>query len=207
MVRNPILFLFSIATTVAFVVVVGGIAFFLLRDDDFETGVCRGPDGEERPIENNEAFARSFDQRWNQLAIQALAGAPSYSITLTESEVTSRADVLLHEHVPVDDFTVCFHDGFAETIATGHVPGLGGIPVLGGLFDAGVEASGAIDVSGDYARVTFSELSIENIPSFIEDEFRDEAERAVNDELAKMPLQYRYDVTFAEGTATVTVSP
>ncbi|HUF53147.1 MAG TPA: hypothetical protein VMR52_05155 [Dehalococcoidia bacterium] len=47
-------------------------------------------------------------------------------------------------------------------------------------------------------RVVFNELDVENVPGFIEDDIRTEAEREANEKLASIPLDHRYSVTFTE---------
>lgn len=208
MVQNPLLLLFAVAAAAGVFVIGAGITFLLiLNSGSFETGKCRAPDGSVREVETSDQFARSFDRIWDELRIQAIAGASSFSVTLTESEVTSRADELLGDDLPLEDITICFHDGYAEAWAKGKVPTLSDIPIFGGVFEGGTRARGTLDFSGDYARFTFSELDVENLPGFVEDEIRDEAQRKVNEALAEMPLEHEYSVTFTEGVATVSVTP
>jgi hypothetical protein len=208
-VHNPLLLLFGLVATAGFVVIAAGAVFLLvLSGGSYPTGECRAPDGQVREIVSNEAFARSFDRLWNELKVQALAGATSYHVTLTESEVTSRAAELLAESdVPVEEITICFHEGYAEAWGRGEVPAVGDAPIVGGLFEAGVRARGALDFSGPYARFFFSELDVETLPGFIDDSLRGEAEREINETLGTLPLDYTYQVTFAEGVAMVSVQP
>ena len=201
-VRNPILLIFSIVTAAAVLTVAAAVTYFLIQTaGTYETGVCKSPSGETRQIDAEAAFARDFDVSWDQL------GGPTFQITLTESEVTSRADELLSDELPVDEITICFHDGSAEAFAHGELPVLGGIPVLGGLFDSSVRARGAVDFDGPYARLTITEFDIDDIPGFIDDELRDEIERETNATLATLPLKFDHQVTFEEGRAIVSVTP
>ena len=202
MIRNPILLIFSIFASAAVLTVAAGITYFLIQTaGTYETGVCESPSGEVREIDSEASFARDFDVTWNQL------GAPTLQITLTESEVTSRADELLGDDLPVDDITVCFHDGYAEAFAHGELPVLGGIPIIGGIFDSSVRAGGAVDFDGPYARLTITEFDIDDIPGFIDDRLRDEIEDKTNETLETMPLRFDYQVTFQEGLAIVSVTP
>ena len=208
MVRNPILLLFSIAAATGTLIVGGAFVFLLLVDAGAqEARTCKNPAGEVRHIESNEGFARSFDRIWDELKIQAIAGATDFHVTLTENEVTSRADELLGNDVPVEELTLCFHDGFAEARANVEVPVLGGLPIVGGLFDSGASAAGTLDFSGEHARLELTELDVEALPGFAENELRDELERQVNEELEAWTLDYGYNITFTEGVAAVNVTP
>lgn len=202
MVRNPIIALLAIFVAVGVLTVAAGITYSLIQTaGTYETGVCKSPSGEARQIDREASFARDFDVTWDQL------GAPSLQITLTESEVTSRAGELLDDDLPVDEITICFHDGYAEAFAHGELPVLGGIPILGGIFDSSVRARGSVGFDGPYARLTISEFDIDDIPGFIDDRLRDEIERETNKTLATLPLKFGYQVTFEEGRAIVSVTP
>ncbi len=202
MVRNPILALLAIVVAAGVLTVAAGITYSLIQTaGTYETGVCKDPSGEVREIGTDARFAYGFDVTWDQL------GAPTLQITLTESEVTSRADELLGDDLPVDEITICFHDGYAEAFAHGELPVLGGIPLIGGIFDSSVRARGSLDFDGPYARLTISEFDIDDIPGFIDDELRDEIERETNEALATLPLKLNYQVTFEEGLAIVSVTP
>ncbi len=202
MVRNPILALLAIVVAAGVLTVAAAITYSLIQTDGtYETGVCKNPSGEVRQIDSNASLASDFDVTWDQL------GAPSLQITLTESEVTSRADELLGDDLPVDEITICFHDGYAEAFAHGELPVLGGIPLIGGIFDSSVRARGSVDFDGPFARLTITEFDIDDIPGFIDDRLRDEIERETNEALATLPLKFNYQVTFEEGRAIVSVTP
>ena len=201
MVRNPILAIVSIFGAAAVLTVAAGITYSLIQTaGTYETGVCKDPSGEVRQIDTGASFARDFDVTWSQLG-------PSLQITLTESEVSSRADDLLSDHLPVDEITICFHDGYAEAFARAELPVLGRFPLLGGLFHSSVRLRGSIDFDGPNARLTISEFDIDDIPGFIDDRLRDEIEREANVALATLPLRFDYQVTFEEGRAIVSVTP
>ncbi|MCH7483516.1 MAG: hypothetical protein IIA90_00015 [Chloroflexi bacterium] len=201
MVRNPILAIVSIFVAAGVLTVAAGITYSLIQTTGtYETGLCKSPSGEVRQIDTEASFARDFDVTWSQLG-------PSLQITLTESEITSRARELLDDHLPVDEITICFHDGYAEAFAHSELPVLGRIPLLGGLFDASVRLRGSVDFDGPYARLTISEFDIDDIPGFIGDRLRDEIERETNVTLATLPLKFDYQVTFEEGRVIVSVTP
>ena len=201
-VRNPILAVLTIAVAAGVLTIAAGITYSLIQTaGTYETGVCKSPSGEVRQIDTGASFARDFDVTWDQL------GGPSFQIALTESETASRADELLGDDLPVDEITICFHDGYAEAFAHGELPVLGGIPILGGIFDASVRARGSVDFDGPYARFTITEFDIDDIPGFIDDELRDEIEDNTNKTLATLPLKFGYQVTFEEGRAIVSITP
>ncbi len=200
--RNPFLRVLSIFVAAGVLTMAVVITYFLIQTaSSYETGVCEGPDGERREIVTTAEPARGFDVRWDQLGVGVLQA------TFSESEVSSRADELLGDDLPVDEITVCFHDGYAEAFAHGDLPLLGDIPLIGGLFDASVRMRGNVDFEGPYARLTISEFDIDDIPGFIDDRLRDDIERITNETLATMPLRFNHEVTFEEGRAVVTVVP
>ena len=202
MIRNPILALLGIFVAAGVLTIAAGIGYALIQTaGSFETGVCKSPSGEVRQIDSSASFARDFDVAWDQL------GRPTLQIILSEGEVTSRARELLSDDLPVDEITVCFHDGYAEAFAHGELPVLGGIPLIGGIFDSSVRARGSVGFDGPYARLTISEFDIDDIPGFIDDRLRDEIERETNETLATMPLEFGYRVTFEEGRAIISVAP
>lgn len=202
-VRNPILAIVSIFFAAAVLTVAAGITHSLVQTaGSYDTGVCQSPSGDIRQIDTGASFARDFDVTWSQL------GAPSsLQITLTESEVSSRARQLLGDNLPVDEITICFHDGYAEAFAHGELPVLGRFPLLGGLFDSSVRLRGSVHFDGPNARLTISEFDIDDIPGFIDDRLRDEIERETNLALARLPLRFGYQVTFEEGLAIISVTP
>jgi hypothetical protein len=201
-VRNPIIALLAIVVAAGVLTVAAAITYSLIQTaGSYETGVCKSPSGEVRQIDTDPSFARDFDVSWDQL------GAPSIQITLSESETTSRADELLGDNLPVDEITICFHDGYAEAFAHGELPVLGGIPLLGGIFDSSVRARGTVDFDGPYARFTITEFDIDDIPGVVDDQLRDEIERETNEALATLPLKFDHQVTFQEGRAIVSVAP
>ncbi len=202
MVRNPIIALLAIFVAAGVLTVAAAITYSLIQTaGSYETGVCKSPSGEVRQINSNASLASDFDVTWDQL------GAPSLQITLTESEVTSRANELLGDALPVDEITICFHDGYAEAFAHGELPVLGGIPLIGDIFDSSVRARGSVDFDGPYARLTITEFDIDDIPGFIDDRLRDEIEDKTNETLATMPLKFDYQVTFEEGLAIISLTP
>lgn len=198
--HNPILLVLSIFVVAGALTVGAGVTYALLQTaGTYETGLCKSPSGEVRQVDTEASFARGFDVSWDQLGFQTL------QITLSESEVTSRADELLQDDLPVDDITVCFHDGYAEAFAHGELPLLGSVPVIGGLFDSSVRARGSVGFDGPYALLTISEFDIDDVPGFLDDRLRDQIERETNETLATLPLKFDYRVTFEEGRAIVTV--
>ena len=202
MVRNPILAILGIFVAAGVLTVAAGVAYALIQTSgSYETGVCQSPDGELRQIDAGASFARDFDITWNEL------GNPTLQITLTEAEVSSRADELLSDDLPVDEITICFHDGYAEAFAHGELPVLSSIPLLGGIFDSSLRVRGSLDFEEAYARLTISDLDIDDVPGFIDDELRSEIERETNVALETLPLRFTYQVTFEEGRAIISITP
>src|SRR5205809_4852823 len=98
-----------------------------------ETNGCRSDQAnasgqhEVRGVNNEAALADTWQAKWATFDQQLDAGQTA-SVSFTESESSSRATRYLDsKEAPVDDLTVCFHNGEAE--ASGKVK----LPVLGDL--------------------------------------------------------------------------
>ncbi len=162
----------------------------------------------DRPVLNESALAGNWQSGWDGFNSTLDAGQNS-SVTFDESETTSRANRFLEEeNVPVvSDVTICFHDGSADAYGKAEVPGLAGIPVLGGLFDANAKVTGSIDLSGTEPRIQIDDLDVGNVPGPVADRVQDRIEDAVNDALADFEINHHYSVAFTEGQVTVDGSP
>jgi hypothetical protein len=170
---------------------------------------CENPvTGEERSIARDAVTAQAFQQAWLNAADQIIAGAPEATVTLDEARVTARAAEYLEDRdAPLEDLVVCFHDGYAEARATVEAPGLGDLPLTGDFFDTQAEVTGTIDLSGSDPRLVVDDFEAGNLPGILEDQVRDRVEDAVNERLTDLDVVLQYEITFAEGQATVIVRP
>ena len=151
--------------------------------------------------------AQQWQQRWDQFSAQLRAGQPA-SVTFSEKEVTSRAaEYLKEKNAPLDDLTVCFHNGEAEARAKAKLPALGDLPLLGGAFDTRVRVRDTIDMSGEHPRIRISSIDGGNLPDFATNRIKSEVENAVNDRLTNLGLAQKLTVTFSEGQAQVSGQP
>ena len=174
---------------VVFVMVTGILAF---------TG---GPDpctpGGTAPIENNAANAAAFDAKWDQMDAQLDAGTPA-SITLTESEVTSRANTFIDEEGgDIADVQVCIYSGSGA--ATGQVD----LPV----GDAKFKVTGTVDLTGEHPVAEFDDIELGNIPGVIMDPFESAVEEAIQELLEDIDLSHDYTVELRPGEAVISGTP
>jgi hypothetical protein len=145
----------------------------------------------------NDANAQAFDDKWDQMDALLDAGNAT-SITLNESEVTSRADRFLSENGgDVKEIRVCIHEGFGE--ATGKVD----LPV----GEAKFKASGTVDLSGDHPEAQFDDVEVGNVPGVVLSPFEDAVEEAIQELLDDINLKHNYSVILEEGLAVIQGAP
>jgi hypothetical protein len=177
-----------IGLAVVAVVVVGALAF---------TGgpaACT-PGGS--AIEISEAAAQSFDSKWDQLDASLAGGSPS-TITVTESEVTSRANKYIDSKGgDVGDVQVCIHDGFGEV--TGSVD----VFIGSGNF----KVKGAVDLSGGRPVVDFQDIELGSVPGFALAPLESAVETAIQELLDDISLDHTYAPTLTEGQAAIQGTP
>jgi hypothetical protein len=173
---------------IVLVVVTGALAF------TGGPGACTPGGG---AIEISDAHAQSFDQKWDQLDA-ALDGGQSTSITLSESEVSSRADRYLDDKGgDVSDIRVCIHSGFGEV--TGKVDA--------SVSKAKFRVKGTVDLSGDHPDANFDDVEVGNVPGAVIGPFENLVEDAIQEVLDDINLKHTYSVTLAEGSATIEGAP
>jgi hypothetical protein len=170
------------------VVVVGALAF---------TGgpVACTPGGGATEI--SDAAAQFFDSKWDELDA-SLAGGSASSITLTESEVTSRANEYIDSKGgDVSDVQVCIHDGFGEV--TGSVD----VFIGSGNF----KVKGAVDLSGGRPVVDFQDIELGSVPGFALAPLESAVETAIQELLDDISLDHTYAPTLTEGQAQISGTP
>jgi hypothetical protein len=207
---NPFTLIIGFVVFTASAVIVIGIAYVLLKDDDLgPADACQDAvTGEQRDIQRDVAYAETFQQTWDSINAQLAAGATEVTLGFSESEVTSRAAAYLDERdAPLDDLTICFHDGYAEARASVEVPGASDLPLVGGAFDTTARITGTLDLTGEHPQLVVTDFDAGNLPGIVEDELRDSVEDSVNDRLTGLTLRYDYtSLVFTEGTATITAT-
>jgi hypothetical protein len=148
-------------------------------------------------IEVSDAQARSFDVKWDELDAE-LAGGGSSAITLTESEISSRANKYIDDNGgDVNDLQVCTHDGYGEV--TGSVD----VAVGSGKF----KAKGSVALNGGRPVVDFQDIELGNVPSFALGPLEGAVEDALQELLDDISLEHTYSPTLQEGSATIEVAP
>jgi hypothetical protein len=190
---SPLGIIIGVLTTllmiVAVVVVVTGVLAFTGGPDP-----CTPGGG---PIEVSDAQAASFDQKWDSLNA-ALDGGTAGSMSLTESEVTSRADRFIDEQGgDISDIRVCIHNGFGEVTGKVDVS----------VAEAKFKASGTVDLSGDHPVAEFDDVEVGNVPGVILDPFESTVEDAIQELLDDINLDHTYTVELQEGQAVIQGTP
>ena len=148
-------------------------------------------------IEISDAQAQSFDTKWDWLDAP-LAGGGSSSITLTESEIGSRANKYIDDKGgDVDDIRVCIHDGYGEV--TGSVD----VAVGSGKF----KAKGAVALNGGRPVVDFQDIELGNVPGFALGPLEGAVEDAIQELLDDITLEHTYAPSLSEGQAEIDGTP
>lgn len=147
----------------------------------------------------NDANAQAFQDRWDESDAILDGGLPS-SITLNESEVSSRANQYLRDETDVDfeDIRVCIHDDFAEVT--------GSLEAFLGL-DTKVKVKGSLDLTGEHPEARDLEIEIGNVPGFVTGVIEGVVEDALDEALKDIDLKHTYIPTLVEGEAEIDGQP
>jgi len=194
MFKSPVGIVFSILgvivlIVVAFVVITGILAF------SGGPGPCTP--GGSAPIENNAANAAAFDAKWDEMDARLDAGTPA-SITLTESEVTSRANTFIDEEGgDIADVQVCIYSGSGA--ATGQVDVSVG--------DAKFKVTGTVNLTGEHPVAEFDDIELGSIPGVVMDPFESAVEDAIQELLDDIGLTHVYTVELQPGQAVISGTP
>jgi hypothetical protein len=206
--------------------VLGGIIFFFVvtgvilgalasGDAGDPPGSCQNsdPNPEDasspgaREVVTDPGLAAQFQTRWDEFQAQLDAGNPA-SVTFEESELTSRAQQWVDEtDAPLDDVTICIYDGIAEARAVADIPYASEVPVIGGVYETNVRATGRIDLSGENPEVVIVDFEAGDIPEWATDPIQDDIEEAINDRLADYDIVHDYTVTYREGQLEIAGQP
>ena len=146
----------------------------------------------------NAASADSFDQKWDAMDAVLDGGSPS-SITLNESEISSRADRYFTEEASLDlkDVRVCIHDGYGE--ATGKLDyGILGLQVE-------IKLKGTMDLTGDAPKIDVDDIDFGSIPGGIIDVYDAllPTAGAIDEALEDIELKHTYTATLTEGQVRI----
>ena len=151
------------------------------------------------PVTVSDAQADAFQRKWRTFEDILDGGSPA-SVTLNESEVTSRAQHRLEDDASeLRDLRVCLHDGYAEATATLDVPA---------FFDVSGKASGGIVLVSPHARARIDDVEMGSIPGPLLEPSEALLRRAVNEVLDDIDVEPRtYAVTFTEGAVHIDAEP
>jgi hypothetical protein len=181
-----VMLLFGLA--VLFVVVVGALAVTGGPAD------CTPGDG---PIVVDAAHSDAFKQKWKGFNDVLDARSPS-SVTLTESEISSRADSYLKtKNAPLKEPRACIHDGSGE--------GQAKISFLG--LTTKFKVKGTLDLTGAHPKAKIDSMSVGNVPSWLISPARSYINRAIDSELNSVTLDHRYAPTLKPGQAELAGTP
>jgi len=148
-------------------------------------------------IEISDAQAAAFDQKWDELDA-ALNGAAPSSISLNESEISSRANKYIDDKGgDVDNVRVCIHDGYGEVT--------GSVDVVVGSGDFRVK--GTVALSGGRPVVDFQDVDVGNVPGFVLGPFENAVEGAIQELLDDITLDHTYTPALTEGKAEINGTP
>lgn len=156
-------------------------------------GTCGGG----REVTFDPALAFAYDEQWLAFNTELTFGKPA-TITVTDSEATSRARFFISSAAPVRDLRVCFVEGGGDVNATLEAPF---IP------DIAVRAKGTADLSGRHPRAKVDSIRLGALPSFVTKPFHGIIERIADDELRRIELDHRLEVELHEGEATIRGTP
>ena len=151
-----------------------------------------------REVVVSAALAQSLQDKLDTFDEQLDAGQAA-SFTFDESEATSRGQQFLDEkNAPIDDLKVCFNSEGAS--ASGKVSA-----VLG--MDLDVKVSGDVDLSGEHPRLDDLNIDVGRVPGFITGGIEGIVKDVINDQLDHIDVEHQLQITFGEGTATLSGQP
>jgi hypothetical protein len=184
----------AILIIVALVVIFAGINVILAFTGG--PGACTPGSG---TITINDTNAQAFQDKWDA-SDAVLDGGSVSSITLDESEVSSRANQYIRDETDVDfeDIRVCIHDDFAEVT--------GSLEAFLGL-DTKVRVKGSLDLTGEHPEARGLEIEIGNVPGFVTGVIEGVVEDALDEALKDIDLKHIYAPTLTEGEALIDGQP
>jgi hypothetical protein len=192
---NPFRLFTALLGIIVLATPIAAVAFFFVAITG-SPGSCAS---EERPVTSSLQLAADFETKWDALDASLLSGQP-LSLTFTESEVTSRADLWLKEHdAPIDDIQVCFGDGTASASAKIDIPFVPG--------DIDVLARGTLILGNNVAEVDVEELEVGGLPSFLTDLVEDFINNVFDDQTENLDVEHSYSLVFTEGEVTISGTP
>jgi hypothetical protein len=149
------------------------------------------------PITVNLANSDAFKQKWDAFNATLDAGSPS-SVTLNESEISSRAQAYLDdEDTPFKDVRVCIHDGEGEGQAKMKFLGL----------TMKFKVTGTLELDGDHPEAHIDSIDIGNVPGWLIGPAERVVNRGIDEALEDVDLDHEYTPVLTPGQAAVSGIP
>lgn len=191
--RSPLGLIGSLVSFLITVIAVGVLVTVLLAYAGGPGGCTPGVGA----IELSDAQAASFDQKWDQLDAALDGGVPT-TISLSESEISSRAERYARQRGgDIRDIRVCLHDGKGE--ATGKADAFFGRVKF--------KVTGTVDLTGEHPVVKFDDVKVGKVPSAVLAPFEGAVEDAIKDLLDDIALKHTYAPALKEGSAEISGTP
>lgn len=172
------------------VIMVGLSAALLALATTGGAGACAPGGG---PITISAANSGAFQQKWDAFEDTLNGGSPA-TVSLNESEISSRAQTYFDQHdASIDDVRACVHDGFGE--------GTGKVSLLG--FDVRFSVRGTLDLSGAHPEAKIDDIEVGNVPVFVTGAIEGVVTGVIDDQLDDIDLDHEYTPTLREGVADV----
>ena len=180
----------AITGVVVLVVVLTALAAFVGSPGECDSG--------DREVEVSSTLAQQLQDKLDDFDEQLDAGQAA-SFTFDESEATSRGREFLEEkNAPIEDLKVCFNG--ERVSASGKLDA-----VLG--LDVKAKVSGALNLSGEHPRLDDLDIDVGGVPGFMTGRMEGIIEDVVNDQLDHIDVEHQLEITFGEGTATLSGRP
>jgi|GEM_PF-2125747 len=180
----------AITGVVVLVVVLTALAAFAGSPGECDSG--------EREVEVSSALAQQLQDKLDDFDERLDAGQAA-SFTFDESEATSRGREFLDEkNAPIDDLKVCFNPEGPS--ASGKLS-----TVLG--LDVKAKVTGALDLNSEHPRLDDLDIDVGGVPGFITGRIEGVIEDVINDQLDHIDVEHQLEITFGEGTATLSGQP
>ncbi|RLC59418.1 MAG: hypothetical protein DRI30_00570 [Chloroflexi bacterium] len=194
---SPLRTAIVVSASLVGVVVIFSMVMSVLAFSD-GPGQCTPGGGQ---ITINPANAAIFDQKWDAMDATLASGSPA-SITLNESELSSRADQFFTHESALDlrDVRVCIHDGYAE--ATGSLDAILGLQVE-------VKLKGSVDLAGDAPKTDIDDIDFGQVPGWLIDvtDAIFGVESDIDQAFEDVELKHTYTVTMTEGQVQIDGTP
>jgi hypothetical protein len=182
------IFLSLFALFILFAVVIGALAV------TGGPGDCTAGGG---PITVDAANSDSFKAKWDSFNDVLDAGSPS-SVTLNESEISSRAKTYLEDQdTPFKEPRVCIHDGKGEGQAKMKFLGL----------TMKFKVTGTVELDGDHPKAHIDSIDIGNVPGWMIGPAERVVNRGINSALDDVDLDHEYTPVLTPGQAAVSGTP